>query len=249
MIWIEIIGPSGVGKSYWYDKFMQKHPEYEPKNLVLNQIYKSEDLTQLPLKIKFMFWVYKMNAYRISNHFKHKLFNYFLKGFQRKSKTIFTANDEVVIGKYLISIDSLNEPQIIVLKKIAYFHEKLIEFKFYEYYLKEDDIYIAEDGLMHLSSAFIPELQADKVLIFEKEFQKLMDQRIQRAKNKPTAFIEFLLNTEDLKNYIQAYYQLYNAKIKAISQNMKPNQVHSINLEQADVLKEMHAFIVDAKTN
>lgn len=240
MIWIEILGPSGVGKSYWYEKFMQKYPEYEPKQLVLNRIYKSEDITKLPLKIQLMFWVYKMNLYRISNHFKHKLFNYFFKGFQRKSKTIFTQNDDIIIKKFLESVDALNEPQIVVLKKISYFHQVLIEFKFYQFYLDKNDIYIAEDGLMHLSTIFIEELQVDKVLIFEKDYEKLVMQRLQRAKTKPSAFIEFLLNEDELKNYIQDYYILYSTKIKSIIQNYKAANTKVINLDESDVLTEIY---------
>lgn len=168
---------------------MQKLSKYEPRSMVLNRIYKFENLPELPQKIRLMFWVYRMNLYRISNHFKHKLFSYFLNGFERKSKIIFTQNDDVIIKKYLESVDALNEPQIVVLKKINYFHQKLIEFKFFQFYLDKNDIYLAEDGLMHLCPIFIEELQADKVLIFEKEYQKLVQQRLHRAKNKSTTLI------------------------------------------------------------
>lgn len=243
MIWIEILGPSGVGKSYWFEKFIQRYPEYDPKAKVLQRIYESEDLSKHSLKIRMMFWVLNLNLYRISNHFKHKLFFYFQKGFQRRSKTIFTQNDDILIGKYLKNIDSLNEPQIIVLKKIEYFHTKLIEFKFYEFYLNDNDVYLAEDGLMHLAPTFIEELKADKVLIFEKGYDKLIEQRIQRAKNNPTTFIEFLLNEENLISYIHNYYKLYTTKIQAVLNDLKPNQTKTINLDKEDVLKEMHSFI------
>lgn len=247
MIWIELIGPSGVGKSYWYERFMQKHPEYEPKQMVLNRIHNSKEFVTVPIKIKVLFWIYNLNIYRVSNHFKHKLFAYFFKGFQRKSKAIFPETDNVFIKKYLESIDSLNEPQIVVLKKIDYFHQKLIEFKFYQYYLQEDDIYLAEDGLMHLASVFIPELQADKILILDKEYQKLLNQRLQRAKNKPTTFIEFLLNEKDLKRYVQDYYTMYSKKIDTIRQQVPQENTKTIHLEKEDVVKEMFEWIHSAQ--
>lgn len=249
MIWIEIIGPSGVGKSYWYEKFMKNHPEFEPKQLVLERIYTSEDFVSFSLKTKCMFWIQRMNLYRVSNHFKHLLFSYFYKGFQRKSKTIFTAEDDIIIKKYLESIDSLNEPQIVILKKICYFNQKLTEFKFYQFYLKKDDVYIAEDGLMHLSPVFIPGLQADHILIFEKEYPTLLKQRLQRAKTKPTTFIEYLLNEDDLKNYVQDYYQQYAEKINDISQCIDLEKIKTIHLDHEDVLLKMDEWISTAKTN
>lgn len=57
------------------------------------------------------------------------------------------------------------------------------------------------------------------------------------------------MSEDDLKSYIQAYYQLYDSKIKTISQNMNRKQVHRINLDETDVLKEMREFIIDFKTN
>jgi len=247
MIWIELLGPSGVGKSYWYEKFIKKFPEFEPKQMVLNHIYNSDEFSTLPLKIKILFWIYKLNLYRISNHFKHKLFTYFFKGFQRKSKAIFPETDNVFIKKYLESIDSLNEPQIVVLKKIDYFHQKLIEFKFYQFYLQENDVFLAEDGLMHLCPVFLEELKADKVLILEKNYESLVAQRLQRAKKKPTTFIEFLLSEKDLKSYIKDYYQLYDVKIKSIIQNYQTFQIKKIDLDEQHVLNEMYNFIVESK--
>lgn len=249
MIWIELIGPSGVGKSYWYEKFMQKHTEFEPQQLILNRIYKSADLWKLPLKINVMFWVYRMNLYRISKHFKYKLFIYFLKVFESKSKLIFNENDDIIIEKYLENMNILKEPQIVVLKKIAYFNQKLIEFKFYQHYLEENDIYIAEDGLMHLSPIFIKELHADKVLIFEKEYDKLVYQRLNRAKNRPTVFIEFLYSEDRLKMYIEDYYKVYIAKIQCVIKNSDSNQTKRINLDDTDVLKEMHQSIASYRVN
>lgn len=244
MIWIELIGPSGVGKSYWYEKFMQKYPEYEPRKKVLDNIYATEAYRQFPLKVKLMFQIYRLNLYRVSNHFKHKLFNYFFKSFQRKSKSTFTNKvDDVIIKKYLEHIDALNEPQIIVLKKIHYFHDVLIRFKFYQHYLKENDIYIAEDGLMHLSSVFIKELQADKILVFEKNFDVMLQQRLERAKKKPTTFIEYLFNEEELKKYIEDYYKLYASKVDHIIQECGQEKVKKINLNTDDVLNEMYQFI------
>lgn len=243
MIWIEIIGPSGVGKSYWYEKFMKQYPEYEPKQLALTQIYKSEEFNKSPLKIKILFWIYRLNFYRVSNHFKHKLFSFFLKRFQRNSRTIFIQKDDIIIKKYLENVDTLKEPQIVVLKQIDYFHQKLMEFKFYEFYLEENDIYIAEDGLMHLSPVFIEELQADMALIFEKNYETLVKQRLLRARKKPSTFIEFLLKEKDLKNYIQDYYELYAVKIESIFKNYKVSKAKLIDLDKVDVLKEIHESV------
>lgn len=250
MIWIELIGPSGVGKSYWYEKFMQKYPEYEPRQLVLNQIYKSEDLTKLPLKTKFMFWVYRMKMYRISNHFKHKLFNYFLKDFHIKSKFIFTPKDDLIIKKFLKNIDTLNEPQIFVLKKIGYFHQKLIEFKFFQFHLEENEIYIAEDGILHLSPIFIEELEADKVIILEKGYKKIVEQRSERVKKASTPpLIVSLLDEKDLKSHIQNYYLRYKKKIQIVNQIIPSSQVKTIDLDKEDVIKEMYQFITESNSN
>ena len=243
MIWIEILNPSKVGKSYWYEKFIKKYPEYEPKQLVLNNIYKSAEFKKLLFNIKLQFWIYKLNIYKISNRLKHTLTTYFLKRFQRKSKSIFTKKDDLIIKQILDNIDSLNEPQIIVLKKIAYVNQKLTELKFYQYYLKENDIYLAEDGFMHLAPIYIPELRADYMFIFQKNYKNLLSQRLSRAKTTPTAFIEFLLNEDELINYINGYYKFYDSKIKSIIREVEPSRIKNINLETADTIKEMHDFI------
>lgn len=249
MIWIEILGPSGVGKSYWYEKFMQEHPSLEPKKLVVDNIFDSKEFENLPLKIKILFWIYRMDIYKISNHLKHRLFSYFFKGFQRKSKSIFPQEDNIIIKKYLDHIDSLKEPQIVVLKKISYFHQKLIEFKFFDFYLKDDDIYIAEDGLMHLAPIFISELQADKILIFKKDYQSLMNQRLERAANKPSTFIEYLLNENDLKDYIQRYYKAYSNKVESIYDTVALKDIRIINLDEQDVIKEILSFVKSTKSS
>lgn len=247
MIWIEIIGASGVGKSYWYENFMQKYPDYEPKQLVLNQIYKSEDLTKVSLKIKFMFWGYFMKLYSVSTYFKQKLFRYFLKDFQRKSKAVFTPEDDLMIRKFLKNIDTLHEPQIFVLKKIEYFYRKLIEFKFYQFYLEENEIYLAEDGILHLSPIFIEELQADRVLIFEKEYEKIVAQRSKRAQEPIPPLIVTLFDENDLKSHIQDYYQRYAEKIKLINDMVPSSKVKTIELDKEEVVKEMYHVITEAK--
>lgn len=243
MIWFEILGPSGVGKSYWYEKFIRKYPEYEPKQLVLNNIYKSKEFNKLPIGVKLRFWIYMLNIYRISNHYKHKLTAYFFKNFQRKSKSIFTEEDDLIIKQILANIDSLDEPQIIVLKKIAYINEKLTELKFYQFYLKENDIYLAEDGLMHLAPVFITELQADYMLILKRNYKNLQNQRLSRAVKKPTTFIEFLLEEDQLKIYINEYYKFYDIKIKSITREIDPSRIKTIDLETADTIQEMRDFI------
>lgn len=249
MIWIELLGPSGVGKSYWYEKFMQKYPEYEPRQLVLNRIYTSSEFNRQSLKIKLMFYIYKMNIYKISNHLKHELYNDLVEKFDRKSRTIYNQNDEMIIKKYLENKDILNEPQIVILSKIKYFYDKIRELKFLEFYLLENDIYIAEDGLMHLSPIFISELQAEKIIIFEKSYKIVVNQRMKRAKERPTTFIEFLLKDEVLKKYIEDYYNIYKKKITSINHSIHPSKVKTIDLEKKDVLKKIHEWITEPKSN
>lgn len=243
MIWIEILGPSGVGKSYWYNKFMAKYPDLDPQGMVLKRIYQSDDYQNFSFKIKCMFFISNMNIYKFSNHFKLKLFSYFLHNFERKSKNIFTADDNILIKKYLANVDCLNEPQIVVLKKIDYFHSKLIEFKFYNFYLREEDTYIAEDGLLHLSPIFIEELKPNKLLVFEKDFEKLLCQRVQRARKNPTTFIEFLFNENDLKNYINKYFIIYKQKLNSTTGSVNKENICTINLDEDDVIKEMNLFV------
>jgi len=244
MIWIELIGPSGVGKSYWYEKFMKQYPFYEPKQLVLNRIYKSDEYAKMPLKLKVMFWLQRLSIYRISKYFQNKLFSYFLKNFEKKSKNIYKNKDEVIIKSYLENVNILNEPQIVILKKISHFHQKLREFKFYQFYLNENDIYISEDGLMHLAPVFISDLQPDRIFIFQKNFHCLVNQRLRRAKATPTTYIEFLLNKCDLEEYIIKYYEVYASKIKEINQIIPARKVNNFNLDDVDVIKEMYQEVI-----
>jgi len=247
MIWIELLGPSGVGKSYWYQKFIEKYPEYEINGLVLNRIRYSLAYKDRPFYIKIFFFLYRLGIPKLKTFARQILLDYYSRNFEKKDKNLYTEADEKIIKTYLEAVQQANEPYIILLKKIEYFASQLRKFKFYGFYLKEDDIYLAEDGLQHLSPVYFKDLQTDAYLVLEKNLSSIIDQRLHRAKNKPSTFTEFLLSPEDLKANIEYYFIQYQKKIETIEQNQKEDIILKIDTEKGDVIKIIFEKIQQVK--
>ncbi|GEM_PF-4279469 len=243
MINIHLLGPSGVGKSYWYTKFIQKYPQYESKHLVLKRIKEGFEKNEFSAKLRIMLFLYDLKLPKVSNYLKHKLFFHFYKGFQRKSKTTFLSpTDESVIKEYIKSVSELKQPQITILKNIDSFHDKWIEYKFYNYYLKENDLFLVEDGLAHITPIFIKEFADSKFIILKKDLAHLKKQRLQRAQTKPTTFIEYLLSSQELETYMDYIVGVYASKTKQYTQNCPENCIE-INVDEEDVIQKMLSFI------
>lgn len=236
MIWIELLGPSGVGKSYWYTRFIQKYPELEPENLLLKRAYEKRKHQPFSFKINCFFFFYKLNIPKFSSFFKLSLVEHFIKHYP-KSKEEFQ-QDNIIAEKYLKTVRLYQEPEVSILAKIQYFAEKLNQFRAFQHYLNENDIYLAEDGLLHLSPIYLEELQPDFAIVLQKEKKEILLQRKKRAETTPR-LVEKLFSEKELHAYLDNYFQLYESKIKAL------NSVQTIVIEgHKDLLLEKtHAVI------
>lgn len=241
MIWIELLGPSGVGKSYWYNKFMEEYPEYEPQKKVVERIYESKYFQIAPTWLKLVFFLCKIRNIRILRFFNRLIFNWYLNKFESFDKGIYGQNFEELIQKYLENILLINEPNISIIKKIEYYTYKLKEFKFYEFFLHEDDIYIAEDGLQHLHPIYCESICPNLYFYLDFDIEIIKKQRLKRASDNPTTFTEFLVNQYELKQIIELYYLQYFKKIESIKTERISN-LKFINIKhdiKEELLKEI----------
>lgn len=243
MIWIEFLGPSGVGKSYWCQKFIEKYPDYEINTLTLKRIRKSIHYSKSPLYIKFYFFLFYLNVPKLKTFTKQSLIIYFLRNFEKKDKSIYTINDENIIRKYLEAILKVEEPHILKLKRIEYFANQLRRQKFYNFYLEDNDVFISEDGLQHLAPIFISELKPNLYIILNKDLSNITEQRLKRAKSNPTTFIEFLLDTNDLKKYLEVYYLIYQKKINDIKQIELKRNTLELDCDKQDIIQLIYERI------
>lgn len=218
MIWIELIGPSGVGKSYWYSAFLKKYPSLDPQTILLKRVYEKRKEMQFPFKVKLFFLLYHLHLPKLSFFFKIQLYHYLLAKYQPSLEQL--REDEEIAKQYLESVQKYKEPQKSILEKISYFALKLREFRMYESYFDKEDIYLAEDGLLHLSPVYCKALQPDLAIVLSKNKDVVIMQRKERAKTQPR-LVERLLEGQALDDYVTHYYTLYTQKIESLESDSK----------------------------
>jgi hypothetical protein len=213
MIWIELLGPSGVGKSFWYAQFMRKYPELEPETLLLKRVYERRKVLKFSFKIKLFFLLYNLRIPKFSSFFKNLLGEYFINSYPKIPQLY--QKDNLIAEKYLQNVRLYQEPEISILYKIQYFAKTLNRFRAFEYYLKENDVFIAEDGILHLSPLFFEEINPDLAIVLEKDKELILRQRRERAKTNPR-FVEELFNEKELQAYLENYLLLYSNKLASL---------------------------------
>lgn len=240
MIWIEVLGPSGVGKSYWYAHFMKLYPEFQPEKLLLKRVYEKRKRLNLPIKIKLFFILYHLNLPKVSSFFKNILVEYCIRSYP-KSPDVYWKNNTIA-EKYLQAVRLYQEPEISILSKIQYFAKTLNAFRAYEYYLEPDDVFIAEDGLLHLSPIYFDELNPDIAIVLEKDKEIIIRQRKERAKSSPR-LVEELFNEQELKNYLDNALQLYTNKINALKSRNIIRIIGEKNLELESTYQKIQTYL------
>ena len=249
MRWIELLGPSGVGKSFVYNQLIIRNTNLDPNKKVLERVRASKEYTHLPRKIKFFYLIYSLNLPRVSDLVKRQIIHYLKSTFEKKRKDIYNDTDLVIIDKYLNSILSLKDSSIITLKKISHFHQKYREHKFFDEFLEQDDLYLAEDGIAHLVPVFLTEFQPFKVIVLQRHVDNVIKQRLYRSKLTPTSFSEFLLNEKNLTELVRSDYKLYQDKLDEYTSSLNTNQIYMLNLDDGYTEEDLERFILSDLTN
>lgn len=245
MIWIELMGPSGVGKSYCYQKLMEAAPELNPAHTLFKRIVESEYFRAYPFYIKvcalFAKWNFKPSG------FKNIVINFTLKRVERFKGFSFDEKDDHLVKCYLGSIFDIKENAVYKLKKIEYFSKSLLLFKTFEYFLKEDDLYIAEDGILHQCHDFFsPELikLPNKIYCLSLPEDLILKNRLKRKKKGNSTFLELIATGDELEKYVKQYNKAYNSKVSLL-RNLNRINVMDFRLESGNNIESLLAATKD----
>jgi len=216
MIWIECMGPSGVGKSYYYQRLITQFPELNPDAILYNRIKESKYYKAFPIHVRLGSLFVKWNIKPI--FFRNIVIQHTLKNIDKFDGFAFDEADKKFIASYFKGTDYLFEDAVLKLKKIEYFSKSLLLYKAHEYFLKENDIYIAEDGIMHQCNEFLyADVKYPKaVFYFKLDHKKLLQNRFNRIKTGNPTYIEATSTPEALEAYVTNYNRVYKAKIEKL---------------------------------
>lgn len=241
MIWIELLGPSGVGKSHWYYRFLKAFPQLDPQKLLLKRIYERRKEMKIPFRIKLFFFFYHLKPGKLTGFFRQFLITYFTEKYTLPHYP--SDQDEKIANDYLREVEKYREPAFSILSKIQYFAKKLQEFRVYSHFLKQDDVYIAEDGLLHLSPMNIEELKPDVYIVFNEDRELILRRRQERQQHSPR-LIDTLLGKEEFQLYLDNYFNLYEEKIGSLDQEKTINITPSESMDFALILQKIKEITV-----
>src|SRR5690606_31598813 len=123
MIWIELLGPAGVGKSYIYEQLSKRNKELIGFNL---------GTPETDLLSKLRMWI--------------------TRGRKKIRQTIisdWTENELLTIESFLKGIDILYEHPLLKLEIYGYFYYRIKQLKHIFQSTDKNAVYLAEDGILH----------------------------------------------------------------------------------------------------
>ncbi len=221
MIWIELIGPSGVGKSYYFKKLIDKNSYLRPEHILIKRIKQSKEYLASPIYIKLLYVIIMLKIPKLKTVSESLFINHFSRYLFNKDLLVNYEKYEEIVNTFLMEVAKIPEPKFIVMKKIELFSKTLNRFILYCNYFKENDIYIAEDGLQHLSPTFLNNFKPTLFIILKADKKKIIKQRLNRAKVSPTTLIEKIYNEKKLLSYLEDYYfENYNRKLQIIKKTV-----------------------------
>lgn len=225
MKWVEFIGPSGVGKSYLFDKLLEKRTAAEWKTpdegfeRIFETLNERNEISlghKLIILLKRLFNQKKKNAYkRIPSSCK--------RGAVDKYGSRFNFLSEVMLREFA-SVSDL-EPK----KKLEmiswYYEERLLPF-IVLYASEIDEIFVFEDGILHNNrlvnmEKYVAQMDTKgqvifpDAVIFLKAEAKVIEERI-KSRNLATGgtFIQRDLTDQQIKKEVESSISNHNIILK-----------------------------------
>ncbi|MCG2431663.1 hypothetical protein [Aequorivita xiaoshiensis] len=225
MIWIELMGPAGVGKSFWFKRLLQEDSGLNP-DVILAERYLSKSKTKLSDKVFNL--VYSCDLKK--DFIVQKVCSQVKNNYQDD----FNVSDLFHIGTFMDGLSVYDSNAINKLRLSNFYYYKMREFKTYESLFKEDDLYLSEDGIMHLnfgdfSKANTEVRLPDAIINFEASDEFILKNRLKRIKLGKGNLIEKMMTPIELETYIKNYNLVYREKV---------NSLKSLNINVIDLKVE-----------
>lgn len=228
MIWIELLGPSGVGKSYIY------------KNLVDNAVVAPVEILG-GTKHEFLRNKKRLKPF-IFRNFNRKLSQF---------KFDYNAIDRITNDVFNNGLDKYSNNVIVKQKLNDYYQYKFKEYKFLQKALKEDDVFLSEDGIMHLNYGITSDnvkkiLVPDVIINLHASMEYINNNRYNRIRKNKANIIESISENEILEDLFSKNYILYEHKVTVLRKfyedrfyeiDVENNNIESIISKVDEILK------------
>lgn len=245
MIWIEFTGPSGVGKSFWFEKVINQSGMLRPEKIVTKNFLNTK--SNLSLKNKFYKILYQSNFKKKA--IEHRVFNSIKSNF----KIIYNKSDLLQIASFLKGLNNYDDNPINQLRLADFYYDKIKEYKLYENYLNQNDFFLSEDGIIHTNFGDLSSLGnrirlPNLIINFQASDDFILKNRQKRIRSGNANLIEQVLNEKDLKQYIIEYNKKYRIKIenlksmntRVIDLNLENETIEGDNINQ--IMKIINSF-------
>lgn len=246
MVWIEFMGPSGVGKSFWYNKIVEKFPELDPPKLLFDRINKSSLHLKAPNKIKILSEISKLRYKQL--YFRKLYIEYFRNTIEQEKEFKYGTKEAEIVNIFFEGISfSLTDP-ITRIKLCEMYAQKLKQHCIYDFILKEKDVFLSEDGIIHTNwglginrNDFNKIPLPNIILLFTGSEDYIFNNRKKREGGGAQTWVEATKNYEDLTEYVSSYHKLYNKNINFLKKS--GIKIVEINVEDEVIEEKIFAEI------
>ncbi len=216
MIWIELLGPSGIGKSFIFDKVVQSGVDIgmatnKANNALLHRVLR-----------------------KIQRRKRQRDFNSLI--------LEHTVRDQHTVQTFMQGLTNYSQNPIVQLNMCDYFHYKLRDFHFQKSNLSTDGVFFSEDGILHLNYGIdVDNIEMihmpDYVIGLTASPEYIVNNRLQRIKSGKANLIEREFSENELLNNVfPLNFEVYNKKTCVI-RNFLRERYFDINVEATPLPK------------
>lgn len=251
---IELLGPSGVGKTFLYKQLFEVYKDRKYMSV-------DEACVKAVKKMPITFKLSKITAYLYL--IKSGLFGFKQVGLAKtilyKQTDTFNAVDNYKTSFQLLKEFLLSENNLTVFsQRILNFNKRVQLNYILEKFLDQQDVVLFDEGILHHLHGLYPEklkenriadIAADKalnplgIISCELSFEQNYDRILKRRAKGIHTFSHKRLSDTDLKSYLKKNKTVYQDKINAISANGVPVLVLNTEDHLAANLNATHQFI------
>ncbi len=231
MIWIEIIGPSGVGKSYLF------------KKLLLNDITLQPEFCHLK-SFPFPNFIKKRVSYK---KYHKALANFDL---------VLNSSDLITIKSFLQGLDIYSENDTVKLNLANYFYYKFRELKYVQSFMAAKDVFLSEDGIVHLNYGITAESidgmhLPDAVISLSASEAYIKENRLKRMESgKPNFAEKYHKKEQSIEKMFSRNYLLYSMKVDILHKKLKDKffDINVENLSTEDIVSKIEKIINECRS-
>lgn len=254
MIWIELVGPSGVGKSYWYNKLVQKHPEFHLKNsLVKSIICYLRSTGHADKRLRLLSFIANNKALSnsgLSVYAHNWLLNYGMEAFG-KIRPGDSRELEALVALFLEDLGSIEDPML-RLKMANLYTRRLKEFVCCRSLAEKDQPVLFEDGIIHNNHGICNQnfLKVEtalpaKLIFLKADLEYIYRNRKRRIARGLGTFKEKDMSDEELLKETERMCSMYGRKIENLEQRGVSIREVDVTGKKKKVISKMYSAIVN----